>query len=342
MITIKDIAHACDLSVLTVSRALKGDTIVRERTRQRVKKVARQLGYTPNDLARKLQNGQTKMIAVITSNYASQYVSNMVFETQNNLFKKGFDVMTFYWAEIRANIDAFVEKILGLRFEGVVMCQWGHEKESDFFSALYRRQIPIVMLDNNSEYPGIPFIGTADFEGGKIATEYLISKGHTKIGHIRGTEGHSTSRNRLMGFFETMADANLAVRGEWIIQGDYHYEEAFEAAEKYLEHSDNLPTAVFCANDALAAALIQKANEMGIRIPEDLSVIGFCNETLSQFTSPALTTVEQNYQEVASKGIDVLLDLIDLHRNNDAISSNLKIEVPVKIIERSSVADLKK
>lgn len=342
--TIKEIAKACDLTPLTVSRALRGEYIVSANTRKKVQSVADQIGYTTNILARQLQSGRTYMIGVMLNDYSSEYVGRIVQGAQHAFTKADYDIVTLEWSNMQKEVKPFVERICGKRLEGLLMGQWGHEHEVEFFSEITRRNIPVVAVDREADIPGIPFVGTDDTEGAELAVKHLISKGHRNIGHITGTPLHSSAQRRLMGFYETMSSYNLPVRKEWVVKGDYRYEGAVKACRKFFEDRQKYPTAVFAGSDLIAAVFIQTALDHGLKVPEDISVIGFSDEAFAKFITPSLTTIGCSPADMGAKGAEVLLSMVDNINNNRAEDNHAflskKILIPVEVIERNSVREL--
>ncbi len=339
--TIKELAKACDLTPLTVSRALRGEAIVAASTREKVQRIADQIGYTTNILARQLQSGRTRMIGVMLNDYSSEFVGRIVQGAQKCLMDDDYDIVTLEWSKMQKEVKPFVERICGKQLEGLLMCQWGHENEVAFFSEINRRRIPVVAIDREADLPGVPFVGTDDSKGAELAVKYLIDEGHKKIGHITGNPLHSSAQRRLMGFYETMSSFGLAVKKEWVVKGDYRYEGALKACKEFFDRTDELPTAVFAGSDLIGAIFIQVAREKGLRIPEDISVIGFSDEAFARIVSPPLTTIGTSPSDMGAKGAEMLMAMIENKVNgnsnaNDAFE-NKKELLPVELIKRKSV-----
>lgn len=339
--TIKELAKACELTPLTVSRALRGDSLVAHSTCKRVQGIAEQMGYTANILARQLKSGRTFMIGIMLNDYSSEFVGRMVQGAQHCVVEADFDIVTLEWTHVQQDVKPFVERVCGKRLEGLLMCQWGHGHEVEFFSEISRRDIPVVAIDREADLPGIPFVGTDDAGGAEQAVRHLIDMGHRKIGHITGTPLHSSAQRRLMGFYETMSAFNLPVHKSWVVKGDYRYDGAAEACQRFFAKNDELPTAIFAGSDLIAAVFIQVAMEHGLRVPDDISVVGFSDEAFAKFVTPPITSISSSPEDMGAKGAEVLLQMIE-NNNNDKPEANhsflsKKILLPVELIERRSV-----
>lgn len=240
-ITIKEVAKVCKLSTVTVSRALRNDPVVADKTRRKVADVARQIGYSPNLLARNLQSGKTSMVAVIHNDFAFEHIGKMIQGAQKSLHMNDYELIVYEWNET----DDFLGTLIGRGIEGILMVQWGHDKELEFFREIYSRKIPLVSLDKDRGLPGVSVVGTQDYQGAVAGVEHLVSKGHKQIGHISGPALRTSSKERLRGFYDVMGKYHLQVKSEWIVNGDFRYEGAMIAVENFFKDNIQLPTAIF-------------------------------------------------------------------------------------------------
>lgn len=343
MATIKEIADACELSTITVSRALRDGSGVSPLTRDKVLSYAKKIGYRPNLMAQNLRNGKTYLIAAIVSNYADEFVGGMLRGIQRQLFHNDFQAITLEWGadETEASAEKLVETIVGRNVEGILMARWGHPRETAFFDEIVRQKIPMVALDREPFLPGIPFVGTNDRKAAFAATEYLILKGHKDIGHISGPLDSSPGKERLLGFYEAMSKHGLRVNADWVIEGDWKFKQSEENVSREFIRLKHLPTAVFTASDLIAAHLIQAASTFGIKVPHDISVIGFADEKIARMMVPALTTMHQSPEEIGVRGAKLLIDMIEgkgQKLSNDI--QNQRILVETQLIERHSVREV--
>jgi LacI family transcriptional regulator len=341
LVTVNDISKACNVSRITVIRALNNHESVAEKTRKRVVNVSRQLGYAPNAIAKQLQSGRSNTIAVVLNKCVTGHIGKMLEGVQRELSESGYDSLTYEWSQFRGGGISLAGKIAQNRVEGVVMIQWSHDYEIDFFSEIARYGICVIAIDREADYGGVKCVVYDDHQGAKLAIDYLVSMGHTEIGHIGGLPEHSSAKERLMGFYSSMASHNLPVRSDWVIQGDYRYHRALMTVEKFFDKNQaNLPTAVFAGSDIIAATIIQVAAKRGIRVPDDISIVGFCDEVFAEFLTPALTTIRQHPYEVSKKGAEMIVGMIEAKYSGEEFICPKKTITPVSFVERESVRRL--
>lgn len=344
MATIKEIADACELSVITVSRALRKENGVSPRTRERIMAYAKKVGYRPNLIAQNLRKGRTYMVAAIVNNYADEFIGSTLKGIQRELHSHDYQMMALEWGadESEETADKLIKSIIGRNVDGILMARWGHPRETRFFDEIVALKIPMVALDREPFLASIPFVGTDDRSGARDATEYLISRGHEKIGHLSGPLDSSPGKERLLGFYEAMSKHGLRVNADWVIEGEWRYEKSeHKTAQKFFDSCKDLPTAVFAASDILAASLIQVALKQGVKVPEDLSVMGFTDERIADMMVPSITTMHQSPVKIGIEGAKLLVKLIekqDMEQGNDIQSS--RIMVKTRLVERDSVKDI--
>jgi LacI family purine nucleotide synthesis repressor len=219
------------------------------------------------------------------------------------------------------------------RVDGLlVMCS---EYPDDLLQMLEEnRNIPMVVMDwGESRADFTDTVLDNAFQGGYLAGRYLIERGHRDIGAIPGQMERNTGGGRHAGFLKAMEEAGIQPRAEWIVQGDFEPESGYQAMQQILSQKQR-PTAVFCGGDIMAMGAICAADEMGLRVPQDISVIGYDNVRNARYFAPALTTVHQPKAQLGEKALEMLLDRITSKRE---VSQT--IEVHPTLIERRSVAD---
>jgi len=196
------------------------------------------------------------------------------------------------------------------------------------------RAIPMVVMDwGESRNDFTDSIIDNAFDGGYLAGRYLIERGHRDIGAIPGQLNRNTGGGRFNGFVKALTEANIPVRDEWVVQGDFEPESGYQAMRQILSQK-NRPTAVFCGGDVMAMGAICAADEMGLRVPQDISVIGYDNVRNARYYSPPLTTIHQPKERLGEMAFTMLLDRIINKREEQQT-----IEVKPKLVERRSVAD---
>lgn len=333
MITVEELGRHCDVSRITVLRALNGKENVSPDTRKRILDAAKKLGYRPNAIAQQLKSGKTSTLAVVINNVYTDFLGRLLECVQAEISGIGYESLTYEWSDT----DVLADKILSRRVDGVLVLQMDVACQQGFFGEMARFNIPVLLIEQDVDSLGLPCVTSDDKQGVRLAMDHLVAMGHKRIGHIGGKKISVSAKERLHAFYEYAALNGIAVRPEWVVLGDYRYEGALEAVETFFENSKEMPTAIFAGSDTLAATFIQVAHQRGLRVPEDISVVGFCGETFSAMLTPALTTIKQDTGAVAKKSIEVMQDMIEARDEGESNSIPLHTHVPVSFIERCSV-----
>ncbi len=287
--TIHDIAKRAGVSISTVSRVLNDNKSVREGSRQAVLDAVRELNYHPNIFASGLAGGQSKTIGIIT-----QYISSPFFDM---ILRGILDEMTGgnyhplfadgQWQEDkeRRSLETFIDR----RVDGLVIL--GGVLPEDELIAISQR-LPLIVIGRDIKAIQDRCIPLDNYGGAYAATQHLIQQGHRNIIHLTGILRHEDAQQRLAGYRQAMADANLSNDDKLIVEGDFSEQSGVMVAERLLNNGPTF-TAIFAANDQMAMGLRLTLYRRGIRVPEDVSLIGFDNQPASAFLTPPLTTVGQ-------------------------------------------------
>ena len=295
--TITDVAERAGVSMKTVSRVLNNEPNVSEKTRARVKAVAQELRYSPNLAARGLASSKSYLVALIYDNPSLNYISHIQRGATDACrdFNYHLVVESMSLSDVKSYDDKV--KIVQTRLDrlpvdGVILTP----PLSDDIAVLYAlKELKIKCVRVSPKHTDTqPFLGMADEKAAYQMTQHLLSKGHQKIGFIRGHIEHSASAPRQAGFSRAMREAGVEVSANLMAQGDFSFDSGVEAARKLLAVAEaDRPTAIFASNDDMAAAVITVAGQMGIDVPDSLSVCGFDDTPLARNIWPALTTVRQ-------------------------------------------------
>jgi DNA-binding LacI/PurR family transcriptional regulator len=324
--TIRDVARKAKVGVGTVSRVLNESPSVREETRQRVLAVIEELDYTPNPIARQLSTGQTLTIGVILPYLTMPSYIERLRGVQNRLANSKYDLVLFA-IENPAQRDAYFENLsLNSKVDGVLLISLPpNDDQADHLS---KTNIPTVLID--AYHPDLCCVYPDDVEGGRIATRHLIELGHRKIAylsdHLR-TPFHPSMRLRYQGYRETLKAANIPFDPKYQIEGDRGRIQARVMARKLLS-LDDPPTAIFAACDTQAIGVIDAATEMGIRVPEDLSVIGY--DDIRDAAYVELTTIDQHLVKSGVDGATMLFELLKEPQKSRPWQEILSVDLVVR------------
>ncbi|BCS89804.1 substrate-binding domain-containing protein [Pseudodesulfovibrio sediminis] len=334
MATIKDVAKLAGVSTSTVSHVLNGTRFVREETCERVENAVRELSYRPSSIARSLKVQQTKTLGMLVTASRNPFFAEVVHGVERQCYKRGYTLFLCNTEgdvqRMEANLDALEEK----RVDGMLLLCG--EVNNDIITLLEaERSVPIVVFDWGPQSDTVDRIYDNSPHGSRLATEYLINMGHTAIGCVTGPRGRRSAEERLAGFRETMRAAGLPVREEWIVEGDYECEGGVNAINQ-LHALPEMPTALFVCNDMMAIGLISRAAQLGLHVPQDLSLIGYDDIYIAGYTSPLLTTIHQPKEEIAAMAVDTLIDRLVSKR-----AKGKMIKIEPSLVERNSVRRLK-
>jgi len=331
-VTIKDIAKLANVSHTTVSRALNDSPLITEETKSRIKAIAKQLNYVPNYSAKSLVLQKSYTIGLFftsiswgtSPSFFYEIVSgvNSVIEENYNLVVRGIDNYKDF-----STIDK-------KRFDGIVVMSQS-DLDNQFIYHVMQKEIPLVVLNREVEGASLINILSDDREGARRAVKYLIEKRHRKVALIEGREDFKSSQERRAGYLQALAEHKLGVRNEYMVRGNYSMKSGYEGMKELLALPEP-PTAVFCSNDDMALGAIKAVFESGLSVPGDISIAGFDNIGLSEYSTPALTTVKRPVEKISVMGGKKITDLI-----NKKECENEKIVIKTELIVRDSVAELK-
>jgi len=337
MVGIEDVAKLAGVSTATVSRALSGKEHVSDRARDKVKTAAAQLGYVASSSAYTLATGRHRNIGVVLPFVDRWFFSVALESIETVLIERGYDLTLYNLGESEAQRSKiFNDFLLRKRVDGV-LCVAVKPLDAEL-DALNRTGKPVVGI-------GGPIAGTRtlsinDFNAAYLATEHLIKLGHTRIANIGGlppTEMHFMQPSlRHEGYEKALLDHNLEVRKEWFVPADYTIQGAYHAAKQVLGDPRNAPTAMVCASDEMGFGAIMAAKDLGLRVPEDISVVGMDNHDMSQFFG--LSTINQDVRGQGRHAAETLLSVLE--SEGEEIQNNVEEckEWPVELLIRSSSA----
>ncbi|HCW98206.1 MULTISPECIES: HTH-type transcriptional repressor PurR [Pantoea] len=333
MATIKDVAKRAGVSTTTVSHVINKTRFVAEETRNAVWQAIQELHYSPSAVARSLKVNHTKTLGLLATSSEAPYFAEIIEAVEHHCFERGYTLILGNAHNDLQKQRAYLSMMAQKRVDGLlVMCS---EYPDDLLKMLEEnRNIPMVVMDwGESRADFTDTVLDNAFQGGYLAGRYLIERGHRDIGAIPGQLERNTGGGRHAGFLKALQEAGIAVRSEWIVQGDFEPESGYQAMQQILQQKQR-PTAIFCGGDIMAMGAICAADEMGLRVPQDISVIGYDNVRNARYFTPALTTVHQPKAQLGEKALEMLLDRITSKREESQT-----IEVHPTLIERRSVGD---
>lgn len=333
MITIYDIAKRTGYSPTTVSKAFNNYSDVREKTRQEIFRIARELGYVPNSHARTLTTKKSWTLGVLFVEGTGAGIRHPFFSSVIESFKqvavaKGYALM-FISKDVGGKQSGYLENCRIRGVDGVVV--FLSDYDDPYFQELLESDIPTVILDYVS--PLAHTISSDNETGARLAVEYLAALGHRRIAHISGDEHTAPGRSRISGYRMAMKQQGLEVNADYTVIGAmYTLESGYGAMLKLLQLEER-PTAVFVSGDLMALGAVRAAKDQGLRVPEDVSVMGYDDVELAGYVTPALTTVRQDTELLGSRAAELLLAAIEGGSGEKAA-----VVLPVEVVVRESCA----
>lgn len=337
--TIKEVAELAGVSQMTVSRVLNRRETVREATRIKVEAAIRELNYRPNLLARGLAGGKSLFIGLLYHNPSSSYLGELLVGALHRCRDEGHHLVLedFSADNMRSAAKQFAGHLGGAGLDGVIVAPPMSESD-EILKALKAEHIPTVLIAPKDVSPTDISVSIDDSDAAEAMTENVIAHGHSRIGFILGPKDHFSSRRRFKGFKYGMARNGLSVADGWIGQGDYTYRSGMIAAEAMLALPER-PTAIFASNDDMAAGVVASANRLGLRVPDDLSVVGFDDTTFATAIWPQLTTVRQPIADMAAAAVALLSRHLSAEKADDEEKEDMPRDVVLdfEILSRDSL-----
>ncbi|TFI58982.1 LacI family DNA-binding transcriptional regulator [Sphingomonas parva] len=323
-VTIEDVARAAGVSAMTVSRVINGGKNVRESTRASVLEAVNRLNYTPNTAARNLAAGEATHIGLLYANPSAAYLSLFLIGALEAARRAGCHlVIESCESEDGGEQAELIRRFVTSDVEGVILPPPLSESQP-IMAELRQMGIPFVTVAMGVPDHDNPNIKIDDFTAAAEITRHLLSLGHRRLGMIKGHPNHIASHDRERGFLAALAEYGVAAEEATIEQGYFTYRSGLTAAERLLARAEP-PTAIFAANDDMAAATISVAHRRGLTVPGDLSVVGFDDTSLATSVWPELTTVRQPISSMAASALELLLVDIRARRGGGRSEVNEKV-----------------
>jgi LacI family transcriptional regulator len=336
-ITIYDLARKLDLSIATVSRALKDDPVVSKKTKKRIADLAQELGYRSNHFARNLRTRRTMTIGVIIPRINSYFMSAVIAGMENIANHEGYNLIISQSSESvdkeRANATTFFNS----RVDGLLVSLAYDTTSLAHFEPFFKKKTPLIFFDRVADHKDCTCILIDNQKAAYDATTHLISLGRRRIVHITAPSKSNVYTDRLKGYKEALTDNHIPFRENYVIVGNLSQEAGADAAA-FIRAMSPLPDAVFVANDNCAVGCMVAIRQMGIRIPNDIAFVGFNNDPVSTVVEPNLTTINYPGYEMGQLAARSLIDHLNGTSN---IHTTNTILLRSELVIRDSSVDKK-
>jgi DNA-binding LacI/PurR family transcriptional regulator len=319
-----DVARRAGVSQSAVSRVFTPGASVSEKTAEKVRRAADELGYRPNVLARSLITGRSRIVGLVVAYLENQFYPGVVERLSKALQAEGYHVLVFMAAQTADNVEEVVAEILDYQVDAIVAASVA--LSSDLTARCRAAGVPIVLLNRSQDVAGVAAVTSDNFGGGRALARFLLAGGHRRPGYIAGWEGASTQRDREAGFLAGLSEANVPLHARGV--GDFHAGKAAAAARAMFSGRER-PDCVFVANDHMAIAVMDVLRfELGLSVPADVSVVGFDDVPPAAWPAYDLTTVRQSADRMVGETVRMLLALIE---ERDGAPVPVVLEAPLVV-----------
>lgn len=314
-VTIHDISKALNIDSSTVSRALNDSPRVTQSTKSKILAKANEMGYHRNVLASNLRKKTTNTIAVIVPRVSRHFFSSAIAGIEEAAYKAGYNVFICQSLETLAREQKLIASMVANRVAGVLLSVSMETTNYDHLSVLKKNGIPVVFFDRHCDIPGYSNVLIDDFKSSFNATEHLIINGCKNIAHFSGPKVLKIYQNRLEGYLAALQKHNIPYQPELVFTSRLMEEDGMEDAKKIIS-LDKPVDGLFAANDVSAIGAMKYLKNKGMRIPEDIAIVGFSNEPLSEVIEPSLTTIDQSGGKIGELATNLLFKQINNQSNS--------------------------
>lgn len=328
--TIHDIARELKISASTVSRALNDNPRISLKTKEKIKAVADKLGYRPNTLASNLRNKKSNTIGIVVPLINRHFFSSVISGVEDIAFKAGYNVVISQSNDLAAKEISIVQSMFSNRVDGLIISIAMQSTNFDHLKLFRRKHIPLVFFDRAVPELETDKIVVDDFAGAFKVTQHLIDQGYKRIAHLAGPQNLTTYLDRKNGYIEALRANEITFDESLINVSTLTSEDGVPAIEKLMS-LPNPPDAVFCGNDTTALSIMMYLRDKGIRIPEEVGIVGFSNEPFSKVVSPSISTIIQPGFAMGQKAAELIISKIE---NKDRNFQT--ITLPTELVVRES------
>ncbi|GAC1667250.1 MAG: LacI family DNA-binding transcriptional regulator [Candidatus Acidiferrum sp.] len=329
-VTLLDIAKDLDVSVVTVSKALRNKGKISASTRKRVLKRAKELNYQPNWIARSLVTRRTYTIGLLLPDFTHPFFAEIAKSVAETIRPHGYHVIISYFEEDAALERSEAESLLARRVDGLIVASVQSPEHLDLFEQFKLRNTPFVLIDRPLAGVRASYVGVDNEAIGKLATTHLFERGCRRIAHLRGPS-IGLAAARLNGYRAALEKHKLTSPANYIVEAGFQDHTGYEAMRKLLK-ANPIPDGVFCYNDPLAIGAMKAILEAGLKIPQDIAIVGAGNVHYSDVLTVPLTTVDQGTSQIGRRAAELLLEQIEAKR---AVRPN-KVLIAPKLVLRES------
>lgn len=309
-VTLKDIAERTGLALSTISMALNDHPHINLDTKKLVRKLAEDMNYRPHPAARALARKKTSLIGLVIQNVMSSFYPEIIQGVEDIVLENSLSTILCNTNEQATKEVDYLSRLLDKRADGIILEPHNSQQDRDLIEQIQRNGIPLITILRR--YPGLdfPYVVVDNESGGYVATRYLIDRGHRKVGHLEGPLNADTSEPRKRGYYRALREAGIEPGPEWTTPAQFNPASGAEAMVRLLEQFPGM-TAVFAASDSVAMGALGELQRRGIKVPQDMAIVGFDGLFFGQIVEPRLTTVSQPRYEIGELSARMLLERME-------------------------------
>lgn len=330
-VTLNDIAKKLGMSIISISKALRGHPDIPKKTAELIKKTALELGYTPNLMARSLASRKTNTIGVVIPQIAHHFFSSIMDNMYNYARTNNYSIFLTVSQENAEMQKIQIETLLSMRVDGIIISITQDTTNFEIFEIVKKRQVPLVFMDRIPDIKDCNTVTVDDKGGAYKAIDHAIKLGYRNIAHFAGHPNINIGKERILGFKQAMSDHGIEINNDWIVEGDFDDKSGYDSFMK-LYNEKNLPDLILAVTYPVAIGIYIAAREVGMKIPDDIDVICFGNSHVQELLSPPLSCIDQPPYELAKKSMDLLIENIS---NNEDVDYK-HIVIDTELILRST------
>ena len=326
-VTLQDIANKLNISKVSVSKALRDHPDISTVTKRLVRDTAQNMGYMPNFIARNLSSRQSNTIGLVVPKIAHHFFASAIEAIYQTAYKNNYEIILTVSQEDAEHEAKHIQTLLSMRVDGLLVSVTEQTKETSIFELVKKRGTPLVFFDRVIENIGFSTVTNADEQGSYQTIKKVIKAGYTKIAHLAGYAHTNIGYNRRMGFENALRDSNLKIQDNWIIEGGFSEEDGYSGFMKLYKNNE-LPEVIFAVTYPVALGIQLAAQEMDIKIPQQLDIISFGGSTYNRFISPSITYISQPVKELGTKASELIINEI----KNPDTAQDQHITLPTELI----------
>lgn len=308
-LTIQDIARLAGVSKATVSRVLNQKSNVDATTRERVLRIMNEQSFVPNSAAAGLAGGRSRILGVIVPSLRWPFIPEILRGVFDYLEERSYEILLYSVNKEKDHNDV-IDRILATKLAtGLLTIIPG--RSARHLEELYANGLPVIVFDDQMNLPACPWIGVDNYQAAQMAVKHLLKLGHTRIAHIQGQAHYMCSIDRYHGYRDALLEAGVTPDPTLLVQANYDFSSSGKTSADVLFELPEPPTAIFAGSDQIAYGVLTSAEQHGIRIPDDVALVGFDDMPLSHYLRPAITSVRQPFYEMGQEAAKILLEQID-------------------------------